>query len=616
MAAQPSPEVSEGSPVALQAVAVDEDGDALVYAWTTTCEGTFNDAAAPQASFTPVARPAGDCNCQLSVTVRDDFGGERTDAVGLCVVRKLTPVIQSTSQSSPGALAGDLVRLVATAEDPQREPLTFTWTANTGLLGPPSNSGGTGEVAWTALSCLPTDVVPTVQLTVTNASGLSDTHTFTVEWNGGRCGQHPPCSLSLTDATVTLQADCTTESTVFIPDGYTFDGAEHVLTAVDPEGGHFLGAVLRNRGTTAHVRNARVEARGLSETTCDSGANGLSGIRLEGASGSIVDSEVLGLNQKAGQGGCQEGTAIEVRNAEAASTEAVSVDVLRNRVEGYQKTGIVGSGRVVVRMEANTVDGGGPVAGIARNGIQVSYGATGQVTGNTVTGNAYTGPGYAASGIIVAGGPLYGRPLSQDVVIRGNTLVDNDVGINLSQAAEDGGPLSESTRLQVVENTLSSAALTNTYPYQAGISDSGGGNRISRNRISGAGYDRATSPGATFDVDVVAGAASKVVFVTMPQLVAVGACSKPLAVQSQDAVGNLAGLVSPTLVVRTQPTLGVTFYADAACTVALPSSDAGSELRLTAPHQEAVFYFRATNAGPMMLLVSGEMNALQHQTVL
>ncbi|MCY1017989.1 right-handed parallel beta-helix repeat-containing protein [Pyxidicoccus sp. MSG2] len=615
LAAEPSPEVSEGSPVSLQSVSVDEDGDALSLEWKASCEGTFDDATAARASFTPTALPAGTCNnCTLTLSVRDGFGGEREGTVELCVVRKLPPVIVSTSQSSPGAVAGDLVRLLATAEDPQHEPLTFTWTTNTGLLGPPAKSGGTGEVDWAALSCLPSDVVPTVQLTVTNRSGLSDSHTFTVEWGGGRCGQHPPCDVTLEDAKVTLRSDCTTEGTVFIPDGYTFDGAGHVLTAVDPEGARYLGAVLRNRGTSADVRGVKVEGRALTGAgKCDDGANALSGIRLEGASGSIVDCEVMDLHQQGGNGGCQEGTAIEVRNAlDAASV--VRVDVLRNRVAGYQKVGILGSGRVDLRVEANTVEGGGPVAAIARNGIQVSSGATGRVTGNTVTGNAYSGPGYVASGILVVGGPYFGVPLSRDVVVRGNTVEDNDVGINLSQAAADGGPLPESTNIQVVDNTLSSAALTNVYPYQAAISDYGGGNLISRNHISGAGYDRATSPGATFDVDVVAGTASRVAFLTAAQTVATGTCSGALVVQSQDTVGNLSALAAPALVA--QGTAGVTFYADAACTQALPASGAGAEVRLEAPHQEAVFYFRAAQAGAVTVSVTGDgVSASQAQTV-
>ncbi|MFP2925399.1 right-handed parallel beta-helix repeat-containing protein, partial [Pyxidicoccus sp. 3LG] len=520
----------------------------------------------------------------------------------------------STSQSAPGASAAELVRLLATAEDPRGEPLTFTWTASAGLLGPPARTGDTGEVDWSALSCVPADVVPTVELTVTNASGLSASHVFTVEWGGARCGAHPPCMAALADARVALQADCTTESTIFIPDGYTFDGAGHVLTAVDAEGGHFQGAVLRNRGGTAHVRDVTVSARGLSEQVCDVGEAGLGGILLEGASGSILDSEVVDLIQKEGEGGCQEGTAIAVRNAEDAE-EVVRVDVLRNRVAGYQKAGILGTGRVDVTVEGNTVEGGGPVATIARNGIQVSYGATGRVTGNTVTGHSYTGPGFVASGILVAGGPLYGAPLCQGVVIRDNTLADNDVGINLAQGAEDGGP-PEPTRLEVVENTLSSEALTNGYPYQAAISDYGGANIISRNRISGAGYDRATQPDVTFDVDVVAEEATRVVFLTPSREVAAGACSGALVVQSQDAAGNLSSLAVPTLQLNAGGVEGVTLYGDAACTEELAGAEQAWELALEGAQREAVFYFQAPTEGAVTVSVTGDgVSAEQTQTV-
>lgn len=74
------------------------------------------------------------------------------------------------------------------------------------------------------------------------------------------------------------------------------------------------------------------------------------------------------LHQGAGESGCQEGVAIEVRNAQDAS-RVVQVEVLRNHAVGYQKGGIVASGRVDVAVEGNVVEGGGPSAVIARNGI-------------------------------------------------------------------------------------------------------------------------------------------------------------------------------------------------------------------------------------------------------
>jgi hypothetical protein len=78
-----------------------------------------------------------------------------------------------------------------------------------------------------------------------------------------------------------------------------------------------------------------------------------------------------------------------------------------NTISLYQKNGVVisGSGAAVV-VDNNTVTGLGPVDFIAQNGIQVSFGATAKVTGNTVTGNDYTPSKVTACGLLLfkAGG--------------------------------------------------------------------------------------------------------------------------------------------------------------------------------------------------------------------
>ena len=617
LASRPSREVPFGDSVQLQAQGWDEDGDALTYAWTASCDGTFDDAGAASPRFTPASPPDGVCGaCRFRVTVRDGWGGTRDGTLDLCVVRRLPPVIVSTAQSQGAALGGDVVRLQAVAEDPQGGALTFAWTTNTGLLGPPSQVGTQGEVRWSEPSCVPADREPTVRLTVTNAAGLSATHTYLIGWEGRRCGAFPPCPARMESARVVLTADCTTEGTVHVPDGFTYDGAGHVVTAVDPEGGRFLGAVLRNRGDTAHVHDVTVQARGLAESACDGGEDALGGIRFVGASGSITDSRVWDLRQNAEQGACQEGVSIEVRHAMDAA-DVREVEVLRNHVVGYQKAGIVGSGRVVMAVEGNGVEGGGPSAHIARVGILFSSGATGRAVSNRVVGHAYTGSSFVASGILVVGGPHVDVPLCQGIVIQDNTLEANDVGIDLSQAAAGGGPLAHSTELVVLENRLHHDAVVNGFPYQAAISDLGGANLISRNRISGAGYDRATVPGSTFDVDVVAGAAAQVAFLTPARELAAGACSDALVVQSQDPVGNLAALASASLRVEAQGAAGnVSFFQDAACTQSLPLLGDGNVVSLEGPQQESVFYFRAEQAGALEVRVWGDgVSATQAQVV-
>ena len=191
-------------------------------------------------------------------------------------------------------------------------------------------------------------------------------------------------------STRTLLSDCDTSRTILVPDGWTLDGAGHSITAKDPADGQFVGAVVRNAGTSASVRNLTVTASSLNDV-CDGGDDRLRGILLDGASGSILNNHVLGINQ--GASGCQEGNAIEVRNAPFDDT-GVDTNVLisGNEVRDYQKGGIISNGSVNVTVLNNTVEGVGPVDYIAQNGVQFGFGATGVAEGNTISDNFYTGP--------------------------------------------------------------------------------------------------------------------------------------------------------------------------------------------------------------------------------
>src|SRR5438309_258759 len=120
------------------------------------------------------------------------------------------------------------------------------------------------------------------------------------------------CVFSTIGTTMTLLANCTTDSTILVPNGFTLDGNGNTITAVDPAGDHFRGAVVKNGGTTANVTNLGATALNLADV-CDGGDDRLRGILFDGASGSITDNTVFNINQ--GASGCQEGNAIEVRNA-------------------------------------------------------------------------------------------------------------------------------------------------------------------------------------------------------------------------------------------------------------------------------------------------------------
>lgn len=239
------------------------------------------------------------------------------------------------------------------------------------------------------------------------------------------------CTFTTSGTKMKLDADCTTDATIFIPDGFTLDGNGYTITAVDPPGDHFRGAVVQNGGATAHVKDLIIETNNLA-SVCDGGADRLRGILFDGASGTIEQNIVLNLNQ--GNSDCQEGNAIEVRNApfDGSHPDTQTVTISDNVVRAYQKTGIVANGDVQVTIEENTVVGLGPINFIAQNGIQLGFGALGEVEDNEISDNIYTPQTFASGGILIfaAGdGPE----------IKDNKVDANDVGIWL--ISTDGGSI-------------------------------------------------------------------------------------------------------------------------------------------------------------------------------
>lgn len=237
------------------------------------------------------------------------------------------------------------------------------------------------------------------------------------------------CSFRSTGQAWLLQRDCWTDATISIPDGVMLDGRGRTITAIDPEGGHFAGAVVRNAGATAHVRNLTIEARELADV-CDSAGppdQRLRGILFEGASGAIVGNRIRNLNQ--GESGCQEGAGIEVRGATAEGAPMQRVTIVDNRVESYQKTGVLVAGAVDASIALNRITGLGPVDYIAQNGIQLSAGARGTIQWNRVEQNIYTVGSVASTGILLLGA-------GEGVEIQLNRIEDNDIGVRVVSTSD------------------------------------------------------------------------------------------------------------------------------------------------------------------------------------
>ncbi|CAM4494770.1 RCC1 domain-containing protein [Corallococcus exiguus] len=186
--------VAVGESTTVTASASDADGDSLRYQWTSSCLGTWANANTASASFTPTAQPPAGipcASCALSVAVTDDRGGQTTGTLSLCVgtptsVRFPPDVVETFQSHTAVPAAGSPVAFRVKAQDAQGSALTFAWTANVGTLGTASTGAATSEVLWTASACVPAGMTPGVQVTVTNALGLSTVRTFNLQ-GGASC---------------------------------------------------------------------------------------------------------------------------------------------------------------------------------------------------------------------------------------------------------------------------------------------------------------------------------------------------------------------------------------------------------------------------------------------
>ena len=246
------------------------------------------------------------------------------------------------------------------------------------------------------------------------------------------------CSFSTRDTIMELRADCTTDAAILIPDGFTLDGAGHTMTAVDPHHGHFLGAVVANAGTHANVRNLRITTSNLADF-CDEKTPEtdfrLRGIQFKGASGEITHNTVTEINQGAGSS-CWEGAGIEVRNEPTDGTHpnTQTVEVSHNVVMNYQMVGIVAVGDVSVKIHHNRVSASTAQATVPASGIQLSYHAIGEISGNVITDNWYQpvirgqGRAIGQQPWVAAGILLYNIEMS-NIKIFNNELRDNQLNM-------------------------------------------------------------------------------------------------------------------------------------------------------------------------------------------
>ncbi|MFN8007160.1 MAG: right-handed parallel beta-helix repeat-containing protein [Terriglobia bacterium] len=252
------------------------------------------------------------------------------------------------------------------------------------------------------------------------------------------------CVFKFTGTTMKLTADCSTDASIYVPQGLTLDGAGHMITAVDPVGGgHFLGAVVRNAGTRANVVNLTIKAFNLQDTPCDFGAEAfgedrLRGIFLYGASGLISNNRIIGLNQGPGST-CNEGTAILALNYPLDGTHpnTVQVTVLGNEIVAAQTFGVAIEGDIAFTVSGNKIglsDQVGPF--LQQFGIFLEFGAGGTALLNNIQGGysdlktfiPYGIYVYEDSNLIVSGNAISG--VKEGIFLDSQGIVNGVIGTN------------------------------------------------------------------------------------------------------------------------------------------------------------------------------------------
>lgn len=238
------------------------------------------------------------------------------------------------------------------------------------------------------------------------------------------------CQFEQRGRTLALLADCTTRTTIVIPDGVTLDGRHHRITARDPERGVFRGAVLTNGGREAHVRDLIVRAAELAPV-CDDREQ-LAAIAFHDASGSVVDSEVEAIYRRGD--GCGDGLGIAIRADYGAAPREVWI--AGTRVTQFGRAGVSVEGHAVIDVQLSRLEHAHGRR--ATEVVRIAQGASGSLRFNWL-GDLRGDLASAGVRVLATAGP---------VELSHNHIAEADVGVAIAGA---GG-------VRVEHNTLRALA--------------------------------------------------------------------------------------------------------------------------------------------------------------
>jgi len=144
--------------------------------------------------------------------------------------------------------------------------------------------------------------------------------------------------------------------------------------------------LVTSPATAVSISNMTVDGSGNNLGDC---TTNLIGVYFQNASGSVATSVLRNQALAPSLSGCQDGLGVFVQSGGGGAS---TVTVQESSVHDYDKNGITGNeAGTTLNVLNNAVQGFGVVnpPGAAQNGIQLGFGATGRISGNTVIDHVY-----------------------------------------------------------------------------------------------------------------------------------------------------------------------------------------------------------------------------------
>lgn len=277
--------------------------------------------------------------------------------------------------------------------------------------------------------------------------------------------------------------------------------ANFVANATDLDGGGpIVTQFLVTGGATVTIANLTIDASGNNIQSC---ATDIVGILYQNASGTVRGNWVKNQSPAPGYTGCQTGLAIYV---ETGGLGTASVTITGNQVQNFAKNGITGDDMGAnLTVTGNKVLGSGPTTGAAENAVQIAFGATGTITGNTVGDAIWAPDQFGDTGDAAAGLLVYDSP---GVMIKSNIVASTQYGIAV---VSDGNGSADSAT--VMGNTVLSTHLYDGVDICGSNNSSVTGNTIDSSDESAVHIDstcKSPSTGATVTGNSFAGSCAGV----------------------------------------------------------------------------------------------------------